>query len=834
MIPRPTVIRIALFLATVVSIWGVLSLGGSGDDLNLEVGQPAAVTYTAQRAVEGGVVDTEATALKEQEARDSVDPVRFISTEIQQSVVDSIDAVFEGAIGAVAAVPPEVQVDIPELPEEVDEGSTTTLPPEPAVITGRIFADADRDGVFNPNSEGERVDAGIRGVGVLIRTAEGESEVQSDAQGMWTTEVPPGTTVVVVDHTDQDVPLGWVFGSGQLAQLVECAPGEICETGDAGFVTNLRPLADIETELARSNPSLPGPTIAYLALTASEDVVRAALGQPQYLPMVRQASLQRVLEEFFRQIEPGDQLAEARARQSTTPPSVFQSGVQDEAGSQAAGEIVAAFLAANYLIDETETQRLRDEAAAEVEPVTVPIVEGQTIVREGEILTQLDIDAVRAATVRTSTEPASLGLLALIAVLVALAGLYIARFRTELWSRPRMVALLGILLLLAAASVRATVATHPSTSWYVLPAVAFGFVTAVLFDQRIALLMALAVGVITAAGTVDLGVTVYSMLAAMAPIPFVSAVSSRGAFRNAVVLSSLAAAAIAAAASWFFHVGPNDVTLEVVGLSVAWAFGISAVASLVGLAALQFFESSFDITTTLSLLDLTDRNHKALQLLQEKAFGTFNHSLMVGTLADAASRAIGANPLLARAMAYYHDLGKTENPTFFIENQFGSTNPHDLLDPKESAEILRSHVTDGVALARQFKIPTDVTQGIVSHHGDGVMRFFYEKARLQSTTEVDVDDFRHVGHKPRTAETAILMLADSLEAACRAVFQTEEPTPDAIEKVVNRIIDEKVEDGQLSESPLTLGELSLIRKAFLDSLVGHYHQRIAYPNFPGT
>jgi hypothetical protein len=368
----------------------------------------------------------------------------------------------------------------------------------------------------------------------------------------------------------------------------------------------------------------------------------------------------------------------------------------------------------------------------------------------------------------------------------------------------------------------------------VIPAVAFAFVTAVLFDQRIALLMALAVGVVTAAGTIDLGVSVYALLAAMAPIPFVSSVSTRGAFRNAVVLSSLTAGAIAGATSWFFHAGPNEAVLEVVGLSVAWAFGVSAVASLVGLAALQFFESSFDITTTLSLLDLTDRNHEALQLLQEKAFGTFNHSLMVGTLADAASRAIGANPLLARAMAYYHDLGKTENPSFFIENQFGIPNPHDILDPKESAEIIRSHVTAGVTLARQFKIPTEVTQGIVSHHGDGVMRYFYEKARQHSTSEVDVDDFRHIGHKPRTAETAILMLADSLEAACRAVFQTEEPTPDAIEKVVNRIIDEKVEDGQLSESPLTLGELTQIRKAFLDSLVGHYHQRIAYPNFPGT
>jgi putative nucleotidyltransferase with HDIG domain len=221
-------------------------------------------------------------------------------------------------------------------------------------------------------------------------------------------------------------------------------------------------------------------------------------------------------------------------------------------------------------------------------------------------------------------------------------------------------------------------------------------------------------------------------------------------------------------------------------------------------------------------------------LLQEKAFGTFNHSLMVGTLADAAARAIGANALLARAMAYYHDLGKTENPTYFIENQFGMKNPHDDMDPRDSAQVIRNHVTSGVALALAYKIPTDVTEGIVSHHGDGVMRFFYEKARARDGDEVDIDDFRHIGHKPRTAETAILMLADALEAACRAEFQSAEPVPEAIEKVVDKVMDEKVEDGQLSESPLTLGELSKIRQAFLESLIGHYHQRIAYPNFPGS
>jgi putative nucleotidyltransferase with HDIG domain len=397
-----------------------------------------------------------------------------------------------------------------------------------------------------------------------------------------------------------------------------------------------------------------------------------------------------------------------------------------------------------------------------------------------------------------------------------------------------MVALFGILIVLAAGAVRGTVIVQPSTSWYILPAVAFGFVTAVLFDSRIAVLMALSMGVLAAVGTRDIGVSVYAVLATMSPIPFVSSVSSRGSFRSAVVFSSMSASVAAAATSWFFHFGPTDDVLNVVGLSAAWAFGISIVASLVGLAALQFFESAFDITTTLSLLDLTDRNHEGLQLLQEKAFGTFNHSLMVGTLAHAAARSIDANALLARAMAYYHDLGKTENPTYFIENQFGMTNPHDLITPRESAEIIRAHVTDGVALAKAYKIPTDVATGIVSHHGDGVMRFFYEKAKAQGDGDVDPADFRHVGHKPKTAESAIVMLADSLEAACRAVFQTEDPLPEAIEKVVDRVVDEKIDDGQLSESPLTLSDIRKIRGAFLESLVGHYHQRIAYPNFPGS
>ncbi len=830
--PRPTFVRGALFLATVAAIWGVFSLGSGGAALQLEVGQAAPTTYVAERP--GTVVDELATEAARQAARDAVPDIREVDVEVEGVVGQLISQVFEDAREVVVAAAPSATAYVPpELPEASPPGEGEE--PASTVIFGRVYLDVDGDGLFNPDAEGPVVDQGLSRVMVYVETAEGVTQVRTGSDGSFQAEVDSIAAVVYVDHTDEAIPHGWFLVPDGFAVAVVCGAEASCFAGDIGVAPNLRPLDEAEEELEVRQPALPlQPTIAYLVSTASEDVVRAALGEEERLSSVEEAAINRMLQEFGRTIESADlPVVQARVRGSHTP--VFHGGAQDPAGGAAAAEIVATFLQPNYPINRERTDEAREEAANAVVPVTVSFLAGETIVAQGVRVTQLHIDAIRETSSTLSTEPASVALLAVIAVMVGVIGLYLSRFRSEIWSRPRMVALLGITLLLAAASIRATVALQPSTSWYLLPAVAFGFITAVLFDQRIALLISLAVGVLTALGTVDVGITVYAVLAAMAPIPFVSSVSSRGDFRNAVVYASLAAATIAAATASFFHLGPNDVFVEVVGQSVMWAFAASIVASLVGLAGLQFFESAFDVTTTLGLLDLTDRNHQALQLLQEEAFGTFNHSLMVGTLAHAAARAIGANPLLARAMAYYHDLGKTENPTYFIENQFGIQNPHDLLEPKESAEVIRSHVTSGVALARRFKIPTEVVQGIVSHHGDGVMRYFYEKARSQAGDgEVNIDDFRHIGHKPRTAETAILMLADSLEAACRAEFQKAEPTPDAIEKVANRIIDEKVEDGQLSESPLTLGELTQIRKAFVDSLVGHYHQRIAYPNFPGS
>jgi putative nucleotidyltransferase with HDIG domain len=837
---RAWVVRGVIFLVSVLATFAVLTLAGGGQDTSeYEVGDLARQDFYAEKAA-SDIVDSEETTAREEKARAEVneDDARELQPEIEDAVETQVNAVFDDAASVVLSDGQGVaQSPVPELPEEpttttaASDGSASTTP-EPATVTGLVFIDVDGDGAFDPESQDNPGDAGIAGVEVSVESAEGTTTVMTESDGTWSTEIGPGSAVISVSPDDGALPNAFVPGADDLGQLVECGEGATCETEPMGFVASLVPAEEAAATLKAGHP-LPDETLAYLVQTASEDVTRLALGRESHLGKVREAALNRLASEWGRRITEDD-LQQAKAALRDSPPPVIQEGSVDVEGGAAAGDILWTYLLPNYVVNQTKLEELRNQAALAVDDVTVDFTKDQRIVSKGETLTALDIAAIKATAAPSIAEEPTYGLLGVIVVLVGLVGLYLAQFRPEFWERPRMIALLGILIVLAAGAVRATVVLSDSFGWYVLPAVAFGLLSSVLFDQRIAILMALTLGVLTAAGSLDTGATVYAMLAALAPIPFVSSVSSRGAFRSAVVYSSIAAAAIAAATSWFFHVGPNDVTVNVVTISVAWAFGVSALSSLLGLAALQFFESAFDITTTLRLLDLTDRNHEALQMLQEEAFGTFNHSLMVGTLADAAARSIGANPLLARAMAYYHDLGKTENPTYFIENQFGMANPHDDLDPKESAEIVRNHVPAGVALARRYKIPTEVTEGIVSHHGDGVMRYFYEQARQQQGVDVDIDDFRHIGHKPRTAESAILMLADSLEAACRAVFQSEEPTSDSIEKVVNRVMDEKLEDGQLSESPLTLGELTKIRKAFLDSLKGHYHQRIAYPNFPGS
>jgi putative nucleotidyltransferase with HDIG domain len=240
-----------------------------------------------------------------------------------------------------------------------------------------------------------------------------------------------------------------------------------------------------------------------------------------------------------------------------------------------------------------------------------------------------------------------------------------------------------------------------------------------------------------------------------------------------------------------------------------------------------FFEKIFNITTELTLLELTDYNTPLLKELAENAQGTFNHSLTLGNMVESAAEKIGANSLLARVGSLYHDIGKTVNPAAFVENQMDNYNIHDTLKPEESAKTIIKHVPDGIKLAEENNLPQEIIDFIPTHHGTLTVSYFYEKAKeLYGEENVDIKDYQYPGPKPKTRETAILMIADACESAVRAMA---EPTPEKIENVVTNIIRSRLRDEQLEESPLTFLDLTKIKDSFCTTLVALHHKRIRYP-----
>ncbi|HKZ21006.1 MAG TPA: HDIG domain-containing protein [Acidimicrobiia bacterium] len=833
---RTNFVRFSILIATAVGAWGLLSLGDS-DRSGLAPGQVATRNYVAQMRAE--VVDEEATERARVEAVSEVPDQLTRDVGSEEAGMAAIEEIMAAAAAGVVdhtALEPRLhqpdQIATTTAAASTTEGTAATT----YAVAGQIYLDSDVDGVFSAES----VDRGLGRISVLVYDENG-TEIgrgESQSNGTWQVQVSLLPMFVAVDGSDPEFPEALTLSSSNDLQSIECEDGN-CVSVPVGYRPAVR-TADVQvSELRELDANLNLETVETLVAYATGDVVRTAVGEQSWLAAIN-ASAQQELNDVFRDRVTSENLGEIRNDIIANPPLVLIGASPDPRAQSAAADIVSSAVRANYVFDPDATERERQEARAGVEDITETILANETIASEGDRLDRFMIDAILATRAASLAETGqSAGLLAVLAAMVASIGFYLARFRQEFWNRPRMAALLGLLVVLGAGGVRLTIEAQAGLNevagWYLLPTVIFGLMTTVLFDSRVAAVMALAMSVLVAAGTRDPGLAAYAAMSTMVPVGFVSSLSTQGAYRRAVLASAAAVALIAATVAWFFHTTPDQSAWETVAGAGALAAGISVLTALLGLAGLQLFENAFDITTNLRLLELTDRNHAALVRLQEEAFGTFNHSLMVGTLADAAARAVGANALLARAAAYYHDLGKTTNPAYFIENQFGASNPHDDLEPRQSVALIRRHVTDGVDLARKFKIPTEVAEAIVTHHGDGIMRFFYEKARRAEGDEaVDPADFRHVGHKPRSSEMAIVMLADSLEAACRAVFQEEEPTPEAIEKVVNRVVDEKVNDGQLTECTLTLAQLTRTRRAFLEALIGHYHQRIQYPNFPGS
>ena len=372
---------------------------------------------------------------------------------------------------------------------------------------------------------------------------------------------------------------------------------------------------------------------------------------------------------------------------------------------------------------------------------------------------------------------------------------------------------------------------------FFMPTAAIGMLLAILLDASLATVVVALVAIIGGAvNGASLEFASYVFLGGMAGI-----VAIRRGDRFQVFVQAAAAVFVvnAAVVTIFSLLGIRDVR----GVLELW-FASAASAAGSGVAAVGTFAvlgSVFGILTVFQLLELANPSQPLLRRLLVETPGTYHHSLMVGNLAERAAEAIGADPLVTRVAAYYHDVGKLANPLAFIENQAGGENIHDQLDPEVSAQILKQHVADGIDLAYKSRLPKALIAYIPQHHGTAIMSYFFARAKEQAaepfggiaTAEgakaaaaVDPRTFRHVGPKPQTREAALIMLADGVEASVRSLSSRDEP---AIRAMVSRIIEERIADNQFDECDLTLRDLELIREAFVGQLLGMYHTRIAYP-----
>lgn len=486
---------------------------------------------------------------------------------------------------------------------------------------------------------------------------------------------------------------------------------------------------------------------------------------------------------------------------------------------------VEGFLVPNSLLNEEATAQARAEAMDAVEPVRVVIAEGEVVVRAGDRVSALAWEKLGILGLRqVSVEgPQVAGWILFAAVLTATLSAYVYRLRPALWDDRKQIIVLGLLLIVSALAAKLMVPGRELLR-YVYPLAAAPMMLAALLHIELGLtvaaLLALMVGVLDG-GSVELAV--YGFVGGTVASLAVHRMERLNAFLRAGVGLLLVNVAVL---TLFGLLGEETSLVQFVtflALGLANAF----LATSLALGAVFLVSQILGITTPLQLIDLSRPTHPLLRELLLKAPGTYHHSLLLGNMAEQAAEAIGANSFLARVGAYYHDVGKLANPYYFVENQAEGVNPHDRLDARESAKLVTAHVRDGMELARKYGLPPAVRDFIPEHHGTARATYFYRKAQENTGNgEVDEAEFRYPGPRPQSRETAILMLADGVEAAVRSASPLGE---EEIDRIVKRIIDARLADGQLDDTDLTLRDLDRIRRVFTEVLEGAFHPRIPYP-----
>lgn len=471
----------------------------------------------------------------------------------------------------------------------------------------------------------------------------------------------------------------------------------------------------------------------------------------------------------------------------------------------------------NMVYDNAATEAERNKAAEGVERVIYR--RGQYIAQAGQPITERQIIMLRQLGLLDQVNSSLIvGIGIVVFVLFLTVVLYLYYFEKELCEQPPLLLMLSLITCLILGLAYVTSAIHP----YVIPFAVGGMLIAVLLNARVAMVLNIAISllfglmfggqlntVIISVGTSMLGINISNKLQS----------------RNSLIWLGLVLGTASMLLIWGIELILSASWLTALQTSV-WGLVGGMLAAVFTVGTLPIWENLFGIITPIRLVELSNPNTPLLKRMLTEAPGTYHHSIIVANLAETAADSIGANGLLARVGAYYHDIGKLKRPHYFKENMMSSENPHDKINPSLSTNIITSHTKEGLDLAKKYHVPRMLHDFITQHHGTSPVTYFYHKAKTANCKDTKLEAFRHKGPKPKTPEVAIVMMADTVEAAVRAL---PEPTPGKVEDLIRKLLKDKLEDGQLDECHLTLKNLDSIANAFTNVLCGIFHDRVEYP-----
>ncbi|UOQ86042.1 HD family phosphohydrolase [Gracilibacillus salinarum] len=499
---------------------------------------------------------------------------------------------------------------------------------------------------------------------------------------------------------------------------------------------------------------------------------------------------------------------------------------------QALNPLIAVSIKPNSFFSADETNQAQQQARNSVEPVMIQA--GEVLVEEGQLITndiyeQLEV----AGLLHEERNYYPLIGLCLLILLIALFIFLECRYQdihSSLNARKLMAIAALSIFIMVMMKVVSVYATSTNPLYYVTPVAAVSMLLKILINERMALVMSIFHAIMGCVifnsnipGLLNMEAGIYILFSQLAGTFFLSIIKDKGSIIKSGLVTSVVN--IVSICLFLFLSFEKYAWIDYITFS-GYGFFSAMLATILAIGMLPFFESGLRILSDTKLLALSSPNQPLLRKLLIEAPGTYHHSIMVANLSEASCEAIGANGLLARVAAYYHDLGKTIRPHYFIENQMGMKNPHDYLDPYQSAEIILQHPLDSAKLLKQNKLPAEIIAIAQQHHGTTLLKYFYYKAKERSE-HVHEEDFRYQGPKPSTKEAAVVSICDSIEAAVRSLAN---PAQEEIEKIVTSIFEDRLLDGQLNESTLTFKELEQMKLIICETLKGIYHSRIQYPN----